>query len=49
MNVIKSLAAINNLIIDFKANAEPSRSIEKLGVPFDFNILKIGIKKAPNN
>lgn len=49
MNVIKSLAAINNLIIDFNANVDPSRSIEKLGVPFDFNILRIGIKKALNN
>jgi K+-sensing histidine kinase KdpD len=45
MNVIKRLADINEFRVIFKNNVDPKKTMIKMGIPFDQNILSIGVKK----
>ena len=45
MNVIKKLSDLNGFKLKFENNVDPSKSITKLKIPFDQNILTIGIPK----
>lgn len=45
MNVIKRLSELNGFKLEFKNNVDPTKSFEKMGIPFDQNVLSIGIPK----
>lgn len=49
MNIIKRLSELNNFRLEFKNNVDPTKGIERLGIPFEQNILTIGIPKNPPN
>jgi K+-sensing histidine kinase KdpD len=49
MNIIKRLSELNKFKLEFKNNIDPTKGIERLGIPFDQNILIIGIPKNPPN
>ena len=45
MNVIKNLSELNGFKLNFENNVDPSKSINKLNIPFEHNKLTIGIPK----
>ena len=45
MYVIKRLCDLNDFILKFENNVDSSKTIERMGIPFDKNVLTIGIKK----
>ena len=47
MSIIKKLCELNNYLIDFKVNVDPKKSTTMMSIPFDNNILSIGISKYP--
>jgi len=49
MNVIKRLSKLNEFRVLFKRNVDPTKTITKMNIPFDQNILILGINKTPPN
>ena len=45
MYVIKRLCDLNDFILKFENNVDSSKTKERMGIPFDKNVLTIGIKK----